>query len=137
MVAEHSPTYESSVRVDEQPAAPLAVDVVDVDEVRFTSVNPYDPDPKPEVRFVVRGNQVVYSVDGKERPPTRQLLWTTELTTGNQPGRLSMPDIGKYCPLPRDGLARILGGLRCIARAAGVECNIRDAVLVLQGKGQH
>lgn len=96
-----------------------------------------------ENKFVVRDGAVVYSLGGEEWPPTKRLVWTTGPTVkfdsrGSRgecvvdgPGWITMPNIGEGFALPRDGLAVLLGGLRCLARKAGVRCNIGDAVRVL------
>ena len=43
---------------------------------------------KSKKRFEARGNTVIYSLNGEERPPTKELRWDIKDATGDQPGWL-------------------------------------------------
>eukprot|EP01062_Namystynia_karyoxenos_P083892 TRINITY_DN9754_c0_g1_i1.p2 TRINITY_DN9754_c0_g1~~TRINITY_DN9754_c0_g1_i1.p2 ORF type:complete len:330 (+),score=124.97 TRINITY_DN9754_c0_g1_i1:103-1092(+) len=95
---------------------------MEVDRVAF-----YDDDGD-NITFEIAPTEdaLVFSVNGQKRPPFKQLLWSP---TRGTPG-VVMPDIGKGFPIPVKVLSEVLGGLRCLARRAGIQCNIGNTVTV-------
>eukprot|EP01061_Rhynchopus_euleeides_P022111 TRINITY_DN36033_c0_g1_i1.p3 TRINITY_DN36033_c0_g1~~TRINITY_DN36033_c0_g1_i1.p3 ORF type:complete len:137 (+),score=51.23 TRINITY_DN36033_c0_g1_i1:1419-1829(+) len=106
----------------------MQVPEVDVNEVSFK-----DSDGDTiAFKVAAGGGAMVYSVNSEDRPPFKVLKWHPALGV---PG-LQFPDIRKGFPLPVEGLAQILGGLRCLAAKAGIDCQIPTEVVVPQGNGQ-
>eukprot|EP01065_Artemidia_motanka_P029602 TRINITY_DN35694_c0_g1_i1.p1 TRINITY_DN35694_c0_g1~~TRINITY_DN35694_c0_g1_i1.p1 ORF type:complete len:634 (+),score=166.54 TRINITY_DN35694_c0_g1_i1:75-1976(+) len=78
--------------------------------------------------FYVDDGKMVYTLNGAKRPPFKKLRWSWHKAKGGDPGWIEMPDIGKQFALPREGLPNILGGLRALAKSAGIECEIAEQV---------
>eukprot|EP01062_Namystynia_karyoxenos_P027100 TRINITY_DN20889_c0_g3_i1.p1 TRINITY_DN20889_c0_g3~~TRINITY_DN20889_c0_g3_i1.p1 ORF type:complete len:759 (+),score=236.07 TRINITY_DN20889_c0_g3_i1:69-2279(+) len=98
---------------------PLEVPELEVNEVAYL-----DPESGAAVRFTVDTGAIAHCVDGDPGPPGTRVDWDgMSLSLGGVERRFALP-------VEHADLARVLGGLRHLARSAAVETNIADTVLV-------
>eukprot|EP01065_Artemidia_motanka_P028931 TRINITY_DN3473_c0_g2_i1.p1 TRINITY_DN3473_c0_g2~~TRINITY_DN3473_c0_g2_i1.p1 ORF type:complete len:1483 (+),score=490.69 TRINITY_DN3473_c0_g2_i1:2923-7371(+) len=93
-----------------------------------------------QVTFKQQDSTVRVAVRGFGTPPAscgRRFLWDPFVSGCGSAGVLSMPDAGISLGLPRDGLAELLGGLRALAAACGLQTNIGREVYVRGTPRQH
>eukprot|EP00756_Hemistasia_phaeocysticola_P062964 Hpha_TRINITY_DN643_c0_g1::TRINITY_DN643_c0_g1_i1::g.21396::m.21396 len=103
-------------------AKTIKVKNLDVTTVEFSD----DDGDKIAFKIAPGGNALIFSVNGKDRPPFKDLQWSP---AAGLPG-ISMPDIQKGFPIPMQGLETNLGGLSCLAKKAGIKCNIGQTVVM-------
>eukprot|EP00756_Hemistasia_phaeocysticola_P050148 Hpha_TRINITY_DN24820_c0_g1::TRINITY_DN24820_c0_g1_i1::g.97242::m.97242 len=74
------------------------------------------------------GDALEFFIEGKRRRPFKKLRWAPD--QGRKGGQLDMPDAGYKFSLPREVLPDVLGRLRALARATGIEVDIPATVTV-------
>lgn len=133
LVRIHQVAYETDPVSADDPYGVKSFTEMAVPDIVATDVKWVDKDGDNFI-FQVQDGNLFYLLNGTRRPNIKKLEWNAGKGKGNDPGWLCMPEIGKQFALPRQGLPSLLGGLRWLAKEAGVECNIGLTVHIRKPK---